>query len=41
VEGASRGIFRTVDDRGLAFVYQEETSDGSQSRLDEFVRRDA
>lgn len=34
-------FFRTFDDRGLAFVYQEKTSDGAQSRFNKFVRRDA
>lgn len=33
-------FFRTFDDRGLAFVYQEQTSDGKQSRFNKFVRRD-
>ncbi|HET6875987.1 MAG TPA: hypothetical protein VFH38_00505 [Jatrophihabitans sp.] len=34
-------FFRTFDERGLAFVYQEQTSDGSQSRFNKFVRRSA
>jgi hypothetical protein len=34
-------FFRTFDDRGLAFVYQEQTTDGSQSRFNKFVRRDS
>ena len=33
-------FFRTFDDRGLAFVYQEQTSDGEQSRFSRFVRRE-
>jgi hypothetical protein len=33
-------FFRTFDDRGLAFVYQEHTSDGELSRFHKFVRRD-
>lgn len=32
-------FFRTFDDRGLAFVYQEKTSDGEISRFNKFVRR--
>jgi hypothetical protein len=32
-------FFRTFDDRGLAFVYQEKTSDGESSRFNKFVRR--
>src|SRR3954468_9138206 len=32
-------FFRTFDDRGLAFVYQEKTSDGTISRFNKFVRR--
>jgi len=32
-------FFRTFDERGLAFVYQEQTSDGSQSRFNRFVNR--
>jgi hypothetical protein len=34
-------FFATFDDRGLAFVYQEQTSDGSTSRFNKFVRRDS
>jgi|tagenome__1003787_1003787.scaffolds.fasta_scaffold20890647_2 hypothetical protein len=34
-------FFRTFDDRGLAFVYQEQTSDGEVSRFSKFVRRSA
>jgi hypothetical protein len=33
-------FFRTFDDRALAFVYQEDTSDGALSRFNKFVRRD-
>lgn len=33
-------FFQTFDDSGLAFVYQEKTSDGSVSRFNRFVRRD-
>lgn len=33
-------FFRTFDDRGLAFVYQEQTSDGELSRFNKFVRRE-
>lgn len=32
-------FFRTFDDRGLAFVYQEQTADGETSRFNKFVRR--
>jgi hypothetical protein len=34
-------FFKTFDDRGLAFVYQEKTSDGEVSRFNKFVRRDS
>jgi hypothetical protein len=34
-------FFRTFEDRGLAFVYQEKTSDGEQSRFNKFVRRES
>jgi hypothetical protein len=33
-------FFRTFDGRGLAFVYQEHTSDGEVSRFNKFVRRE-
>jgi hypothetical protein len=33
-------FFRTFDDRGLAFVYQEHTSDGAVSRFNKFIRPD-
>ena len=33
-------FFRTFDDRELAFVYQEQTSDGEESRFSRFVRRE-
>ncbi len=32
-------FFRTFDDRKLAFLYQEKTSDGSESRFFKFVNR--
>ena len=32
-------FLKTFDDRNLAFVYQERTSDGSVSRFNKFVRR--
>ncbi|RKS67891.1 hypothetical protein CLV35_3795 [Motilibacter peucedani] len=32
-------FFRTFEDRKLAFVYQEKTSDGSESRFSRFVDR--
>jgi hypothetical protein len=34
-------FFEVFDDRGLAFVYQERTSDGEESRFNKFVRRDS
>jgi len=34
-------FFSTFDDRGLAFVYQEKTSDGEVSTFTRFVRRDS
>jgi hypothetical protein len=34
-------FFTTFDDRGLAFLYQEKTSDGSVSRFNKFVRPDS
>jgi hypothetical protein len=34
-------FFRTFDERGLAFVYQEKTSDGSPSRFNKFVKRES
>lgn len=33
-------FFRTFEDRGLAFVYQEQTADGQVSRFNKFVRRE-
>ncbi len=33
-------LFETFEDRKLAFIYQEKTSDGSQSRFSKFVSRD-
>jgi hypothetical protein len=32
-------FFRTFDEHGLAFVYQERTSDGKPSRFNKFVKR--
>jgi hypothetical protein len=32
-------FFNTFDERGLAFVYQEKTADGAESRFNKFVRR--
>jgi hypothetical protein len=34
-------FFEVFDDRGLAFVYQEKTSDGETSRFNRFVNRDS
>ncbi|MEP6851595.1 MAG: hypothetical protein ABJA87_02880 [bacterium] len=34
-------FFATFEDRKLAFVYQEKTSDGSVSRFSRFVSRDS
>ena len=34
-------FFNVFDDRKLAFVYQEKTSDGAISRFNKFVARDA
>jgi hypothetical protein len=34
-------FFRVFDDRGLAFVYQEQTSDGATSRFNKLVSRDS
>jgi hypothetical protein len=33
-------FFDTFEQSGLAFVYQEKTSDGSTSRFNRFIRRD-
>ena len=33
-------FFQVFEDRGLAFLYQEETKDGSESRFFKFVRRE-
>jgi hypothetical protein len=33
-------FFKTFDDRKLALIYQERTSDGKQSRFAKFVRRE-
>ena len=32
-------FFQTFDDRKLAFLYQDKTSDGKESRFFKFVRR--
>lgn len=32
-------FFDTFEDRGLAFLYQEETADGKESRFFRFVNR--
>ena len=32
-------FFKVFDDRGLAFLYQDRTSDGKVSRFNKFVRR--
>ncbi len=32
-------LFRTFDENNLAFLYQEETSEGEQSRFNKFVSR--
>jgi hypothetical protein len=34
-------FFKVFDDRGLAFVYQERTSDGETSRFNKLVSRDS
>jgi len=34
-------FFQVFDDRGLAFVYQEKTSDGETSRFNRLVSRDS
>jgi hypothetical protein len=34
-------FFKVFDDRKLAFVYQEKTSDGEISRFNKFVARDS
>ena len=33
-------FFQVFEDRGLAFLYQEETKDGSESRFFKFVKRE-
>jgi hypothetical protein len=35
------GFFKVFDDRKLAFVYQEQTSDGETSRFNKLVSRDS
>jgi hypothetical protein len=34
-------FFAIFDDGGLAFLHQDETAEGSESRFNKFVRRDA
>jgi glutathione synthase/RimK-type ligase-like ATP-grasp enzyme len=34
-------FFETFDDRKLAFLYQDKTSDGKESRFFKFVKRDS
>ena len=34
-------FFKVFDDRGLAFVYQEQTSDGETSRFNKLISRDS
>jgi hypothetical protein len=34
-------FFRTFEDRKLAFLYQDKTADGRESRFFKFIRRDA
>lgn len=34
-------FFETFDDRGLAFLYQDKTKDGKESRFFKFVKREA
>lgn len=33
-------FFETFEDRGLAFLYQDETKDGEESRFFKFVKRE-
>ena len=33
-------FFKVFDDRGLAFLYQDKTADGGQSRFNKFVSRE-
>lgn len=33
-------FFKTFDDRKLAFLYQDKTADGSESRFFKFVKRE-
>jgi hypothetical protein len=33
-------FFRTFDDNNLAFLHQDKTEDGKQSRFNKFVSRD-
>jgi glutathione synthase/RimK-type ligase-like ATP-grasp enzyme len=34
-------FFETFDDRELAFLYQDKTSDGKESRFFKFVKRES
>jgi hypothetical protein len=34
-------FFEVFDDRGLQFLYQDQTSDGKESRFNKFVRGDS
>jgi hypothetical protein len=36
-----KAFFETFEDRSLAFVYQEKTSDGSTSRFSRFINRNS
>jgi hypothetical protein len=36
-----RAFFEVLENRKLAFLYQEKTSDGEVSRFNEFVSREA
>jgi hypothetical protein len=40
-ETAWDDFFEVFDDRKLAFIYQEKTSDGETSRFNKFVSRDS
>ena len=33
-------FFETFEDRGLAFLYQDETKDGEESRFFKFIKRE-
>ena len=34
------GFFETFDERGLAFLYQDETANGHESRFSKFIERE-